>query len=96
MVDGNDSDGLAIVFELPAGTALGGVPAFDGFSTANPGEPRDLALGLPAVSSNQAVGTVGARDGCEGARAIIIASVIRDCEICKYMLNHKEDVLWLD
>lgn len=62
VVNSQDVNGLAAVCELPAGAAVGGVPASDGLDTTNVWEARDLALGLPVVSGDEAVDAVGARD----------------------------------
>lgn len=79
VVNSQDVDGLAAVCELPAGAAAGGVPASDGLDTTNVWEARDLALGLPVVSGDEAVGAVGARDDSQGARSVIVAGIVRDC-----------------
>lgn len=63
VVNSQDVDGLAAVSELPAGAAVGRVPASDGLDTTDVWEARDLALGLPVVSGDEAVDAVGARDG---------------------------------
>lgn len=63
MINGQDVDGLAAVGELPASAAVRGVPASDGLGTTNVWEARDLALGLPVVSGDEAISAVGARDG---------------------------------
>lgn len=78
VVDGEDGDGLAVVLELPAGAAGGRVPALDGLDAADPRVPRDLALGLPAVVGDEAVGAVGAGDAGEGAGAVVVANVVGD------------------
>lgn len=79
VVNSQDVDGLAAVCELPAGTAAGGVPASNSLDTTNVWEARDLALGLPVVSGDEAVGAIGARDGSQGARCVIVAGIVRDC-----------------
>lgn len=79
VVDGENVDGLAVVGELPAGAALVRVPAGDGGGGTDVGEAGDLALGLPAVLGDQAVGSIGAGDGSQGAAAIIVAGVVGNC-----------------
>lgn len=79
VVNSQDVDCLAAVCELPAGTAAGRVPASNGLDTTDVWEARDLALSLPAVSGDEAVGTVGARDDIQGARCVIVAGIVRDC-----------------
>lgn len=82
VVDGEDVNGLAVVGELPAGAALVRVPAGDGGGGTDVGEAGDLALGLPAVLGDQAVGSVGAGDGSQGAAAIIVAGVVGNyCDV---------------
>lgn len=58
VVDGEDIDALAVVLKLPAGAALGRVPAGNGFGTADVGELGNGALGLPALAGDEAVGAV--------------------------------------
>lgn len=82
VVNSQDVDGLAAVGELPAGTTAGGVPASDGLDTTNVWEARDLALGLPVVSGDEAVGAVGAGDDSQRARSVIVAGIVRDYELC--------------
>lgn len=77
MVDGEDVDGTAVVGELPAGAALGRVPATNGGGTADE-LGADLALCLPAVPGDEAVLAVGAGDGGQGAAGIIVAGVVGD------------------
>lgn len=79
VVDGEDVDALAGVLELPAGAALGRVPAGDGLGSADVGELGDGALRLPALAGNEAVLAVGARHGGQGAGAVVVAGVVGDC-----------------
>lgn len=78
-VDGEDVDGAAIVAQLPACTALGRVPAANGSSAADE-LGADLALCLPAVSGDEAVGAVRAGDGGQRAAGIVVAGVVRDSD----------------
>ena len=80
MVDGEHVDGLALVRHAVAGAALGGVPAGDALVATEVGR-LDVALGLPAVLGDEAVGAIRAGDGGQGAARIIIASVVGDCEV---------------
>lgn len=77
-VNGEDVDAVAVVLELPAGSALGRVPA-NTLHTADVGEGGDLALGGPAVAGDETVGAVGASDGGHEAVAVVIAGVVGDC-----------------
>lgn len=79
VVDSQDVDALAVVLQVPAGTARGGVPAGDGGGTANVGEVRDLALGVPAVLGDEPVDAVGAGEGGERASGLVVAGVVGDC-----------------
>lgn len=79
MINRKDIDALALVLQLPAATALRGVPACDGSGTADVGETGDLALGVPAILSDEAVFAVGAGDGGEGPGGIVVAGVVGDC-----------------
>lgn len=79
VVNGQDVDGVAAVRELPAGAAGGRVPAPDGGGASDVGELGDLALRLPVVAGDEAVGAVGAGDGCQGTRAVVVAGVVGDC-----------------
>lgn len=83
VVDGQDVDGVAAVRELPAGAARGRVPARDGGGASDVGEARDLALRLPVVAGDEAVGAVGARDDGQGTRAVVVAGVVGDCLACQ-------------
>lgn len=56
------------------------VPSTDGIDTSNVGEVADLALSLPAVLGDEAVGAVGARDGGQGAGAVVVAGVVGDAD----------------
>jgi hypothetical protein len=55
-----------------------GVPATNSLGAADVGELRDLALRLPPVLGDQAVGAVRAGHGREGATAVIVPGVIGD------------------
>lgn len=78
VVDGKDVDLLAVVLKAVAAAAVGGVPAGNDVHTANVGELGDVALLLPAVLGDEAVGAVRAGNGSHGARGVIVASVVRD------------------
>lgn len=62
MIDSQDVDLSALVFETVAATTVGRVPAGNDIDTANVGESRDIALGLPAVAGDETVLAVGAGD----------------------------------
>lgn len=83
MVDGKDVDALALVCELPAGAARRGVPTGYGLGAADVGELWDVALGLPAVPSDQAVLAVGASDGGKRSGGLIVSGVVGDCQMYK-------------
>ena len=78
VVDGKDVDGLALVLELPASAARGGVPASDGLGATDVRELGHVALSLPAVAGDETVSTVGAGDGGQGAATVVIAGVVGD------------------
>jgi hypothetical protein len=67
MINRKNVDALSLVGELPAGTAVGRVPARDGLRTADVRKLGDLALGLPLILCDETVFAVGAGDGCECA-----------------------------
>ena len=77
VVDGKDVDGLALVGDAVAGAALGGVPAGDALVATEVGG-LDVALGLPAVLGDEAVGAVRAGDGGEGAAGVVVAGIVGD------------------
>lgn len=79
MINSQNVDALALVLQLPASAAFLGVPAGDGLGAADVGEAWNLALGVPAVLCDEAVLAVGAGEGCEGARGLIVAGVVGDC-----------------
>lgn len=60
-------------------TYLGRVPARNGGGGTDVGELGNSTLCLPAVASNEAVGTVGARDSGHSSAANIVTSVISNC-----------------
>lgn len=77
VIDSEDIDALAVVLELPAGSARGRVPAGNGVNATDVGELGDVALGLPAgVLGHEAVAAVGARDGSEGSGLVIVAGIV--------------------
>lgn len=78
MVHGKDVDGLAVVGETVAGTALRAVPASNALVTTDEREARKAALGGEA--SGQTVGSVRAGDNVHGAAGIIVTGVVADCE----------------
>lgn len=56
-------------------TYLGRVPGLDGLNGTGVG-PRNVALSLPAVLGHEAIGAVRTGDGSEGARTVVVASVV--------------------
>ena len=76
MIDCEHVDAAAVVSQLPAGPTGRRIPARDGGSGADVGEPGDLALCCPAVARDEPVGAVRARDGCHAATGVIIALVV--------------------
>lgn len=91
VVDCKNVDGLAVVGDAVAGTALRGVPAGNSLVTTDARERRDVALVLPAESGNEAVGTVRAGQRVQGTAAVIVTSVVGDC-ICQYC-DHSRSTL---
>lgn len=83
VVNCQDVDGLAIVCNAVAGTALGRVPAGNSLVATDARERRDVALVLPAEPGDKTVGTVGAGENVQRAASIIVASVVGDCA-CKH------------
>jgi hypothetical protein len=81
MINSEYINALSLVGELPASTAVGGVPACDGLGTADVRKLGDLALGLPLVLCDKTVFAVGTGDGCEGAAGFAIAGVVGDCRV---------------
>lgn len=78
VVDSKDVDGLAVVGETVAGTALRAVPASNALVTTDEREARKAALGGEARS--QTVGSVRAGDNVHGAAGVIVTGVVADCE----------------
>ena len=74
VVDGQNGDGALVDRELPACAALRAVP-LNTLHAADIREARDLALGLPVVPCDEAVGAVRAGDGGQGARGVVVAGV---------------------
>ncbi|KAI6763705.1 hypothetical protein HG530_007494 [Fusarium avenaceum] len=77
VVDGEDVDLLALVLEAVAATTVGRVPALNDVDTTDI-LGRGAALSCPAVSGDETVLAIGARDGGHRARLVIVASVVRD------------------
>lgn len=78
VVDSQDVDGLALVRDGPAGTAVGRVPAGHLLDAADVGEVPDLRLEVPAVLGDEAVCAVGAGDDGHGAVGVVVAGVVGD------------------
>ena len=79
MVDGQHVDRLAAPCRLPAGAAVGRVPASDCLRAADEGEILDVALDLPVVLPHDTIDTVRARHLRQRAAGVIVSLVVRDC-----------------
>lgn len=60
---------------------MGTVPASNSLITTNVWEVWDLTLSLPAVLGDEAVCSVGAGYDSQRSRGVVIAGVVRYCEL---------------
>lgn len=81
-INSQDIDALALVLELPAGSAASRVPTVDDVGAANVGEVGDVALLGPAPAVDDPICSVRAGDSLEGAVGVLVAAVVGNCESC--------------
>jgi len=88
VVNGGDVDGVAVVRERVAFTAVGAVPAGDGEGAADARERRKAAGGAVALG-HEAVGAVGARGREKVEARVVVLGVVGDsdgarCRWCRH------------
>jgi hypothetical protein len=79
VVNGQDVDGLAVVCDAVAGTALGGVPARNTLVATNAGERWNVSLSVPSVLGDETIGAVRAGQSSQRAAAVIVAGIVGNC-----------------